>query len=113
MLTAVTEKRGLSLAPPSPPLAANGKALYYEVQRGQRRGQVASLESGGKFVLRCGTASWPLWVGSPEVAAGRWVQRRIREAPAHPGVRRRGCWVGSAREPSPLCPLAELPEARF
>lgn len=34
MPAAVTEKRALPLAPPPPPLAANGKALYYRVWTG-------------------------------------------------------------------------------
>lgn len=110
MPAAVTEKRALPLAPPPPPLAANGKALYCRVWRGQRLGQVASLGKRREVRTVLWTASWRLWVGSLRVAAGRWVRRHFRVAPARPGVRG---WVGFAGEPSLLCPLAELPEARF
>lgn len=81
MLGALSEKRGLPFSPPPPPLAANGKALYYGVWRGRRRGRVASLGKRREVRTTLWTAIWPLWVGSRGVVAGRWVRRRFRAAP--------------------------------
>lgn len=91
MLSEVAGKRGFSLAPPFPPLAANGKAQYCMVWRGQRRRQVASRGKRREFRTTLWTADWQLWVGSWRVAAGRWVRRQFRAAPARSGLgRRRG-----------------------
>lgn len=80
-----------SLAPPFPPLAANGKAQYCTVWRGQRRRQVASRGKRREVRTTLWTTDWQLWVGSWLVAAGRWVRRQFRAAPARSGLgRRRG-----------------------